>query len=456
MNHWRSQVGVGVAATLLASLLATSLVASALALSVTNADPSVTVPTGVATNVNLNYVWNGTVPADSLAPGTTFAVTLPAGYTWTAAPTLASSTNSISLSGPVASSLNGSVTETWTLISFGVTSGSWTLALTGGQVLTQLTSGAAPIVLSVGGGSNVVIATLTASGAVVTSGVVPVTVSPLSVPANGTSTIGLTFGTPTTTNCSSYQSFTVTTTAGAFIVTTLPVVTSPVSGQSVTVACTSFDSVANATLTLQAPTTPGQATITVSLLPVGSSPTPVIDSATVVTFTKVVPSQGRAIGPEHGKGARKVAFYATTGATPCAAAPATPTAGTPSFGFAILNTTGHSGLNVSVSLKGAAPNATYAVAVQQSPGTCGTTFTVRTNARGNGNGHQHLALLSGATQAWVTAIQTGGATLTNGSNMLVTRLAMLPIKGHGPGPHPGNRDNTPASGHGRGHEAPGT
>jgi hypothetical protein len=452
MNHWRSQVGVGLAATLLASLLATSLVASALALSVTNANPSVTVPTGVPTNVNLSYVWRGTAPTDTLASGTTFAVTLPAGYTWTAEPTLTSPTSGISLSAPAATSSNGALTETWTLTSFAVTSGSWTLTLSGGQVLTTLTSGTAPIVLSVGGGSNVVIATLTASGAVVTSGVVPVTISPLSVPANGTSTIGLKFGAPTAT-CSGYTSFTVATTAGTFTTTNLPGVTSPVNGPSVTVACSSFSSVLGATLALQAPTTPGQATITVSLLPVNSS-TPVIDSSTIVTFTRAGPSQGKVIGPEHGKGARKVAFYATTATSGCATLPATPTAGTQSFGFAVLNTTGHNGLNVTVSLKGVAPNATYTVAVQQSPGTCGTTFTVRTNARGNGNGHQHLALVSGATQAWVTAIQTAGPSVTNGSNVLVTRLAMLPVKGHGP-EHPGNRDNTPASGHGRGHEAPG-
>lgn len=429
MSHWRGQVGVGLAATLLASLLATSLVATTLAMTITNGNPSVTVPTGVATNVNLNYVWSGTAPTDTLTAGTTFAVTLPAGYGWTVLPTLTPSTGSMTFAVPV----TVGQTTTWTLSAFTAT-GAWTLTLAGGTVLTANTSGSAPVTLSVGGGGAVIIATLTASGATGGS-VVPVTVSPTSVPADGTSTIGIAFGTVT---CTTQASFTVATTGGTFTTTNLPGVTSPVNGTSVTVLCASFSLVGGKTLTLQAPTTPGTATITVTVTPtIGSAS---VDSSTMVTFTQVAPGQGQT-EREHGKGARKVAFYAGAGATTsgCAALPATPSAGAQSFGFAILNTTGHNRLNVTVSLKGATPNATYSVTVQQAPGTCSGAFNVYTNSRGNGNGHVHLALTSGATQAWVTAI--------SGSNVLVTRLATLPVKGHGE-KDPGNRDNKPNNGHG--------
>jgi hypothetical protein len=431
MSHWRSQVGVGLAATLLASLLATSLVATALALTITNTNPSVTVPTGVATNVGINYAWNGTA---SDTPGaTSFAVTLPSGYTWTATPTfslMGAATATVSAPSTV-----GQVT-TWTLSSFSAT-GPWTLALSGGQVSTSLTSGSSIVTLSYGTTTSV-IATLTASG-VTTTGLFPVTISPLSVPADGTSTILLVFGTANAT-CANYTSVTVATTGGTFTTTNLPGVTSPVNGTSATVECANFSSVSLKTLTLRAPTTPGTATITVSVLPVGSTSS-TIDSTTVVTFTKTSPGQGKT-EREHGKGARKVAFYASTGATTCAAAPVTPSAGTKSFGFAILNTTGHGRVNVEVSLKGAAPNSTYSVYLDQA-GTCSLAFTLHTNSRGNGNRHLKLAMVSGATQAWLTAV---------GPTTLVTNLATVPMKGHGHENGPddrGNQDN-PGRGHGKG------
>lgn len=444
MHHWRSRAGVGVAATALASLLVASLAAPTLALTVTNANPSVTVPTGTPTNVGISYIWNGTAPADTLAASTTLAVTLPSAYGWTVVPTLAASAGSMTLSGPVATTVGGNVVETWTVATFTAT-GAWTLTLSGGQVSTTSTSGSSSVMLSVAGGSGVQIAVLTASGA--TSGtIVPVTVSPLSVPADGASTINVAFGAVSAT-CTADTSFTVATTGGTLTTTSLPGVTSPVNGTSVTVLCANFASVGGKTLTLQAPTTPGTATITLTVTP-ASGPA-VTDSTTTVTFTKVAAGGGQGgNGNEHSKGARKVAFFSTTGTTACASAPATPSAGSKSLGFAILNTTGHNRLNVTVSLKGALPNATYSVSVQQSPGGCSTPFTIHTNARGNGNGHVHLALTKGATQAWVTA--------TSGSSVLVTRVASLPMKGHDANPHAGNQDNqgqnqgdNPGHGHGK-------
>ena len=179
----------------------------------------------------------------------------------------------------------------------------------------------------------------------------------------------------------------------------------------------------------------------------------VLDTVTVA-FTNTSAGQGNT-EREHGKGARKVAFYASTGGTTCAAAPVTPSAGTRSFGFAILNTTGHGRVNVEVSLKGAAPNSTYSVYLDQA-GTCSTTpFTLHTNSRGNGNRHVNLTMASGATQAWLTAVQTTGSAVTNGSNLLVTNLAMVSVKGHGHAHAQGNQDkggnqDNPGRGHGKG------
>ena len=410
MIQWRRHAGAGIAAALLASLLATSLVATTFALTITNLDPTVNVPAGVATNVGIGYTWSGTALGDSLTTGTTIAVTLPPGYSWIVLPTLAPSAG-ITVGGPVASS--GNRTETWTVTAFPVT-GAWALDLSGGQVLTSSTSGTSTVTLSVGGAAGVGIATLNAIG-LMAGTVVPVTVSPTSVSANGTSTILVTFGTVT---CTTQASFTVTTSAGTFTTTSLPGVTSPVNGMSVTVSCANFGLVAGKTLTLRAPATPGTGFITVTVTPTTGSP--VVDSNTRVTFTNVNAAGG---GKEHenGHGARKVAFFAGTSGGQCASAGVMPAAGARSFGFAVVNTTGKNRLNVTVSLKNATANATYRVYVDQS-GTCSTPFTIHTNRHGNGNGHVHLALASGTSQVWVTAISS--------NNVLVTRVATLAMKGH--------------------------
>lgn len=249
--------------------------------------------------------------------------------------------------------------------------------------------------------------------------------------AAGTLSLTATVGTGTFTG-------TVTATSGAGAWTGPSVAPTIVSGTKAS---------GTSTVTLRAPTTAGASVLQLYFTPTGGSQQ-LLDTVTV-TFTKAAPGQGQT-EREHGKGARKVAFYATTGATACATAAVTPSTGTPSFGFAVLNTTGHGRVNVEVSLKGAAPNSTYSVYLDQA-GTCSAAFTLHTNSRGNGNRHLNLAMVSGATQAWLIAIQTAGPAVTNGSNLLVTNLAMVSFKGHAP-KDPGNRDNkdNPGQGHGKG------
>jgi hypothetical protein len=87
LSYSTRRIGGAIAAAFLASILAAGMVVPALALATSNANPSVTVPTGTPTSVGINYAWNGTAPADTLAIGTTFAVSIPAGYAWSAAPT---------------------------------------------------------------------------------------------------------------------------------------------------------------------------------------------------------------------------------------------------------------------------------------------------------------------------------------------------------------------------------
>jgi hypothetical protein len=132
-----------------------------------------------------------------------------------------------------------------------------------------------------------------------------------------------------------------------------------------------------------------------------------------------------------GHGARKGAFFLNpswscpTGAQPIADAA--------TYGFAVLNTTGHHMLNVNVVLKGALPNATYDVWVNQDPGLLSAgacplaaatkTGAVHTNAKGNGTAHLRVAIVSGATHFWVSA--TNG---TSGTIVLRTRAVSLTIK----------------------------
>jgi len=438
LSYSTRKVGGALAAAFLASIMVTALVVPTLALTTINANPSVTVPTSTPTSVGISYAWSGTAPADTLVIGTTFAVNIPAGYAWTTAPAFTSApVGAITLSAPVGT--NGGLTQTWTLATF-PGSGPWTLTLAGGTVTTTNTSGSAPVTLTVGATAPVQVARLTASGAAAGS-LVPVLISPTTVPADGASTTRIAFGAVAAT-CGTYASFTVGTTAGTFTTTTLPVAAIPAGGSTaVTVLCANFGSVSGATLTLKAPTTAIRATVSVVVTPLaGGSLT---DSSTKVTFAGPAGSGGsngdkdKDLG--NGQGARKSGFYAaglTTAA--CATAGAVPAAGAQTFGFAVLTTTGNGKLNATVALKGAVPNSTFTVSVNQN-GTCSAPFTIRTNAAGNGTGHQHLALVQGAKSFWVTA-STSSATY-------VTKAMMVPAKHKA---HDNGHDNRGDKGHGHG------
>ncbi|HEY5436078.1 MAG TPA: hypothetical protein VIK13_12655 [Candidatus Limnocylindrales bacterium] len=135
-----------------------------------------------------------------------------------------------------------------------------------------------------------------------------------------------------------------------------------------------------------------------------------------------------------GHGARKVAFYASS--TTCATAQ--PIGHPASYGFAILNTTGRKGTNVNVVLnvvlKGAAPNATYTISLNQGSAGCALTTpttagTVHTNARGNGTANLHVAIVSGAKNFWVSATNVASTTgPTSPTSILGTPAATLKIK----------------------------
>jgi hypothetical protein len=133
---------------------------------------------------------------------------------------------------------------------------------------------------------------------------------------------------------------------------------------------------------------------------------------------------GRDADRGKGHGARKVGFFDNPAWT-CATG-AQPVAGAKTFGFAILNTTGKKVLNINVVLKGALPNATYDVWVNQDPGACPLAAptkagAVHTNALGNGTGHLRISVVIGAQHFWVSAV--------SGASVLRTRAATLTIKG---------------------------
>ena len=270
------------------------------------------------------------------------------------------------------------------------------------------------------------IAGAAATSALAVAPAVSFTVTPASatVPADGTSTIVFTFaGYDTAT-----YNVTIMTTAGRFTATSVGsgIVIGP-SGTFATVTNPN-DIAAGATLTLKAPAKPRSGTVTVWLAPVGGGAA-TIDSTTTVHFTPTATATrgdhgGRDKDRGKGHGARKVAFYADPAYT-CATG-AQPAAGAPTFGFAVLNTTGHKMLNVSVALKGVLPNATYDLWVNQDPGACPLSAptkvgAVHTNALGNGNGHVRVALVTGAKNFWVSAV--------SGTSVLRTKAALLTIKG---------------------------
>jgi len=95
------------------------------------------------------------------------------------------------------------------------------------------------------------------------------------------------------------------------------------------------------------------------------------------------------------------AYLCSTGAQPAAA--------DPTFGFAVLNTTGNGMVIAEVSLKGATANSTYDIYVNQDPGGCptGATGTLTTNGQGNGNANVKVPAVAGATKYWVSAVGGG-------------------------------------------------
>ena len=367
MSHNTRRVGGALAAAFLASILAAAMVVPSLALTITNAKCNVTVPTGIPTAVGISYARSSTAPGDTLAVGTTFAVNIPAGYAWTAAPTLSSTpVGAITLSGPVPT--NDGLTQTWTLTTFPA-SGSWTLTLAGGTISTTNTTGTAHVTLTVGATAPVQVARLTASGAAAGS-LVPVLISPTVVPADGISTTRIVFGVVGATS-GTYISFTVSTTAGTFVGDD-PAPGDRYSGRRQHRGDGAVRKLVEAVNIAQDadPASPDDRRPRDGLRQVlaplaGGSFT---DSSTKVTFAGPAGAGGGHgdNDKDHGSGhgARKTGFYAaglTTAA--CATAGAVPAAGAKSFGFAVLNSTGHGKLNATVALKGAVPNATFTVSV---------------------------------------------------------------------------------------------
>jgi len=107
-------------------------------------------------------------------------------------------------------------------------------------------------------------------------------------------------------------------------------------------------------------------------------------------------------------GAGKAPLYNAPANFSCPAG-ALPAAGDPTFGFAVLNTTGNGIVIAEVALKGATPNATYDIYVNQDPGGCPTVSTgsLTTNGQGNGNANVKVARVSSATKYWVSAVGGG-------------------------------------------------
>jgi len=118
-----------------------------------------------------------------------------------------------------------------------------------------------------------------------------------------------------------------------------------------------------------------------------------------VTVTLAAPPQGA--GAEKEFLYDKPAYSCQNGAMP--------QEGAATFGFVVLNTNASGDLIVEVALKGATPNAQYAIWVNQWDGDCPTTptGTLMTNGKGNGNGHVVEARVPAATKFWVSAVGGG-------------------------------------------------
>ena len=410
--------------SLTASLLAALLAVSAGTAIAATASPVTTtvVPNGTATALPLATV-TATAPTD--IPAGTLTLTLPAGFAWAATGTIATVET-----GGTLTVADGAVTlggTTATFAASGTAVAGSTIAFSSPTVKTSTSGASGNVVLSgLSSPGSVVVAKLQALYGPFGSTVVYYA-SATHVPADGTSSILLTFvgGVPAAGNA-----LTLATSAGRFTgssgLTISPAPTYPTTSLSGITAVA-----AGATITLQSATTAGNANVSVQITPaVGVA---VTDSITTFHFTaKGGIGDGDHSGRDRdrgmGHGARKVGFFLDPAYT-CPTG-AQPVSGAPTFGFAILNTTGHGKLNVNVVLKGALPNATYDIWVNQDPGACPLgaatkALAIHTNAKGNGTGHVNkVAIVSGATRFWVSA------TSPSGGSVLRTRAAVLNLKHH--------------------------
>ena len=108
---------------------------------------------------------------------------------------------------------------------------------------------------------------------------------------------------------------------------------------------------------------------------------------------------------------------------------------TPSVGFVILNS--HPPLNsvgqdstvsAEVVVKGAIPNATYAVYLIQDPGNCPNVLsvgTIATNGEGNGNAHAEVSRIPGAMTFWVIVFDEPEFLLLTPKSLLASPAATL-------------------------------
>lgn len=420
MNLLKKLASGSLAASLLVSLLAVSA-GTAIAATASPATTTV-VPNGTATALPLATV-TATAPTD--IPAGTLTLTLPAGFAWAATGTIAT----VETGGTLAVT-DGAVTlggTTATFAASGTAIAGSTIAFSSPTVKTSTSGASGNVVLSgLSSPGSVVVAKLQALYGPYGSTIVYYA-SATHVPADGTSSILLTFvggaGVPSAGNA-----LTITTSAGSFTgssgLTISPAPTYPTTSLGGITAVA-----AGATITLQSATTAGNANVSVQITPTGGAAT--TDSITTFHFTaKGGIGDGDHSGRDRdrgmGHGARKVGFFLDPAYT-CPTG-AQPVSGAPTFGFAILSTTGHRKLNVNVVLKGALPNATYDIWVNQDPGACPLgaatkALAIHTNAKGNGTGHVNkVAIVSGATHFWVSA--------TSGGSVLRTRAAVLNLKHH--------------------------
>ncbi len=413
MNLRKNLLTGGVAASLMASLFAVSMAGPAIAATASPLTTTV-IPDGSATNVPIATV---TAIAPTDIPVGTLTLSLPAGYSWAATGAIATVATGGNLAVSGGAITLGGTTATFT-VSGAAVAGS-TIAFSSPTVKTTTGGASGAVVLSgLANPSSVVVARVRALFGPYGSAIVYYA-SATNIPADGSSWIQLTFAGGATVP-SAGNAVTITTTAGHLTassgLTFLSAPTYPVTSLSGITGVA-----AGASITLQSAMTPGNAIVTVQIAPIAGG-TSTTDSVTTFHFTG---GNGRNQDNDRGKGhgAHKGAFFlnpswsCATGAQPIDHAA--------TFGFAILNTTGHHRLNVNVVLKGAQPNATYDVWINQDPGGCplGTATkvgAVHTNARGNGTANLHVALVSDATHFWVSA--------TSGTSVLRTRAATLTIK----------------------------